>query len=241
MPLADTVPYKAFRHFTANPPPMDPHSRGRVFRDVAEWFGGDSLEEKIARVLLSQRAVPFKEVLESFELHAQVRKGVARPVVADLCAGHGLTGVLFAAFDRKVEEVILVDRRKTQSAETVLRCVSEVAPWVVGKIRYQEAELSEVVLPAGAGVIGVHACGPATDAVMDVAIATGGPVGLLPCCHSRTKSAAPETLMRHLGVETATDVHRTYRLEQAGYRVKWTAIPAAITPMNRVILAVPTR
>ena len=35
---------------------------------------------------------------------------VRRSVVVDLCAGHGLTGMVFAAFERSVEEVWLVDK-----------------------------------------------------------------------------------------------------------------------------------
>ncbi len=231
--------WKAFRHFNRTPPPVDAHSRARGIRDLEQVFPGDSLEHKLARALLAERAVPWKEVLESFELFMRVRKRIRQPVVADLCAGHGLTGVLFAAYDRVVEEVVLVDRRRTDSFDTVLRCVGEVAPWVPAKVRYVEGDLGSVELPQGSGVIGVHACGSATDAVMDVALKVRGPVGLLPCCHAHAGCAAPDALKRHLGVAMATDVHRTYRLEEAGYRVRWTAIPEAITPKNRVILAWP--
>ena len=40
-----------------------------------------------------------------------------------------------------------------------------------------------------------------------------------------------------LGRALATDIHRTYRLEAAGYQVDWSAIPRAITPMNRIMVA----
>lgn len=244
-PLAAPFPWKAFRHFNGTPPLLDPHSRSRGVRDLELLFPGDSLECRLARALLAARALPWKELLESFEVFQRVRKRVRRPVVADLCAGHGLTGLLFAVYERGVEEVVMVDRREPESAARLLALVGAVAPWAPAKVRYVEADLRRApevaALPAGSGVVGVHACGPATDAVVDVALTLRGPVGLLPCCHARSSSGAPDSLVRSLGVCTATDVHRTYRLEAAGYRTRWTGIPAAVTPMNRVILAWPER
>lgn len=240
---APTFPWKAFRHFNAAPPPLDPHSRSRGVRDLEALFPGDSLECRLARLLLEARALPWKELLESFEVFQRVRKRVRRPVVADLCAGHGLTGLLFAVYERSVEEVVLVDQREPESAARLLALVGEVAPWAPAKVRYVEAALQRApevaALPEGSGVIGVHACGPATDAVIDVALGLAGPVGLLPCCHARSACGAPDSLVRSLGVCTATDIHRTYRLEAAGHRTRWTGIPEGITPMNRVILAWP--
>jgi hypothetical protein len=49
----------------------------------------------------------------------------------------------------------------------------------------------------------------------------------------------PAVLVRELGYRTATDVGRTYRLEHAGYRVRWGGIHRSITPMNRILLATP--
>jgi hypothetical protein len=94
-------------------------------------------------------------------------------------------------------------------------------------------------VPAGAAVLGVHACGRATDGVIDRALEAGGPVGLLPCCHPKAGVPGPPTLATALGHDVATDVHRTYRLQTAGLATRWTTIPAAITPMNRVIGAWP--
>jgi hypothetical protein len=236
MPDAPTpLPYKAFRRFNRTPLLMNPHSRARGVRDMEQWFGGKTMEERLARPLLEARAVPFKELLESFEFHARTRKVLRGPVVVDLCAGHGLTGVLFAAFDRSVE-VWLVDTRRPQSTDTVLSCVESVVPGVSDRVRYLEQDLTSISLPRGASVLGVHACGAMTDAVIGAALRSGGPVGVMPCCHSRATAAAPDSLVRGLGLDTATDVGRTYRLEAAGYRTRWTGIPSLITPKNRIIL-----
>ena len=57
-----------------------------------------------------------------------------------------------------------------------------------------------------------------------------------PCCRPHRLHPAPDVLKRELGGDVAIDVHRTYVLEDAGYRVRWKSIPAAITPMNRILI-----
>ena len=42
-----------------------------------------------------------------------------------------------------------------------------------------------------------------------------------------------------LGKGAAADVGRAYALERAGYAVDFAAIPRAVTPMNRILVAVP--
>ena len=91
------------------------------------------------------------------------------------------------------------------------------------------------------GVVAVHACGALTDAVLQTAVTLGAPVAVLPCCYTGMAAAAPSVLRQSLGVALAADVHRTYALERHGYVVDWAAIPAAITPMNRILVAAPRK
>ena len=63
------------------------------------------------------------------------------------------------------------------------------------------------------------------------------PFAALPCCRPHRLHPAPESLKNALGADLAIDVHRTYRLEEAGYRARWQEISSAITPMNRVLSA----
>ena len=49
-------------------------------------------------------------------------------MVADLCCGHGLAGLLFAIFEREVERVHLVDRERPASADLILQAAADVAP-----------------------------------------------------------------------------------------------------------------
>ncbi len=77
--------------------------------------------------------------------------------------------------------------------------------------------------------------GRLTDRCLDCAVEVAGAVALMPCCYPDRGCQAPTALQLSLGSRLAFDIDRTYRLEAAGYRVRWDAIPEEITPMNRVL------
>lgn len=217
-------------------------SKTRIGWNTSPHFPGDGLTDRLVRALAEERALPIKEVAEAFEFFAVVRKYLRKsPVVADLCSGHGLVGLLFAVFERRTQEVVLVDRRQPDGFALALAAARRVAPWVEPKVRFQEGKLQDVRsgLAQGSAVVAVHACGELTDLCLDVADGLGGPFAVLPCCRSHARNPAPEGLRAALGEDVAYDVDRTYRLEARGYRVRWRTIPEAITPMNRVLIGVP--
>jgi len=193
------------------------------------------------RELAHERAMSIKEMTEAFEFFAVTRKYMRAESMIDLCCGHGLVGLLYAAIERKTCEVILCDRRRPERFDHVWRAATTAAPWIVDKVRWVEGDLAETraTLPAGSSVVGVHACGAVTDLCLDIAADLGGPVAVMPCCRDHSHSGAPEGLSTALGADVAYVVHRTYALEARGYRVRWRSIPSAITPMNRVLIAVP--
>ena len=236
------TPFIAFRAF--NDPELKPLVRlkARIDQRAYPHFPGNSLPARLVRELAARRALPIKEVFESFEVFERVRGGVRAPALADLCCGHGLTGILFAVFSRTIASVTLVDRRQPESYALVLEAAITVAPWVKGRVRFLEMPLSEVAphLPVGSAVIAIHACGKRTDRCIELAQALGGPLAVMPCCYFDTAAAAPQSLVTALGPDLATDIHRSYLLEAAGYRVRWSAIPAAITPKRRILIATPT-
>jgi len=212
-------------------------SSSRLRPGDARRFPGDTLQAALARALCDRSALPAKELFEATETFQLVRKTVRRPTVADLCCGHGLVGLLFAVFERAVESVLLVDRRRPQSAEALLEAAQSVAPWTAPKVEWRVEALQDIELAPGTGVIAVHACGMRTDKALDIALAAQGPFAALPCCRPHRLHPAPESLKNALGADLAIDVHRTYRLEEAGYRARWQEISPAITPMNRVLSA----
>lgn len=238
---AGDVPFKIFRQL--NDPGLERLAGSPLRLDArmaAAAFASDSLPDKIVRALGARRAIRAKEVFESFELFGRVRRRLRAPHVADLCCGHGLTGLLFAAFERRVERVTLVDHERPMSWGNVLGAVASVAPWVRAKIEYVVAPMHVAAraLPRGTSVVGVHACGVRTDRCLDVALALRGHVAVMPCCYAQTTKDAPRAVRGALGAELTADVHRTYRLEAAGYRVAWSAIPRAVTAMNRILVGV---
>ena len=217
-------------------------SKTRIGRNALALFPGESLADRMIRQLALERALPIKEVVEAFEFFAVTRKYLRRASsVVDLCSGHGLAGILFAAYERRVERVLLCDRRRPLHFADVLRACLRVAPWIEDKVTYVERDLhaARTDFPPGAAVLGVHACGVMTDACMDVALELGGPLAVMPCCRANARNDAPEGLRQALGEDVAYDVERTYALERAGVRVRWREVPAAITPMNRVLIGVP--
>ena len=219
---------------------------------------------RLARSLAARTAMDAKELVEAVEFFGKVRRRIRRHTVVDLAAGHGLAGLLFAAFEPTVHRVLLLDQRRPLSFTNVLAAVCEVAPWVSDKVSYLTADITTVLttsdpppnepadtraardylrmLPPGtAGFVAVHACGSLTDTCLSIATRAHGPVAVLPCCFTGTARDAPAGLRRVLGVSMAADVHRAYCLESDGYSVDFSAIPACVTPLNRVLVAVRRR
>jgi len=231
--------YKGFRLFNHAPIGALASSRSSIKPHIAaRHFSSDSLADRFVRELATQHALPTKEILESFEFFVRVRKHVRAPNVTDLCCGHGLTGILFALFERSVERVLLIDQKQPPSHAKALEAAISVGPWVADKVRYQTARIKDVgqYLEPQTSIIGIHACGTLTDRCIDSALASGGHVALMPCCYPDRGCEAPAALQLSLGTRLAFDIDRTYRLQNASYHIRWDAIPAEITPMNRVLI-----
>jgi hypothetical protein len=74
--------------------------------------------------------------------------------------------------------------------------------------------------------------------VLERAIAARARVAVVPCCHD---AAVCDTggMTGWMESSLAIDVTRAQRLVTAGYRVWTQAIPAAITPKNRLLIGAP--
>ena len=129
------------------------------------------------------------------------------------------------------------------SYDRIVAAADRIGPWVREKLTFREARLepaSELLdaghLRVGSGLVAVHACGMRTDRAIDLAIRMQSPIACLPCCRPHRHHPSPDVLKRELGGDLAIDVHRTYELERAGYRVRWKSISERITPMNRILI-----
>ena len=208
-----------------------------------KYFQTDSLQDTFLREIASTKLLSIKEVLESFEFFSRIRKSTKTQLMADLCCGHGLLGILFAMFERTVDRVLLVDKSANPNRSKLLAIAEQVAPWVGQKIENHVSTIetnADWIVP-GCAIVSAHACGVLSDLCIDIAIETGGPIAILPCCYPRSKCPAPLALQTRFGPETAFDIDRTYRLEAAGFQVRWAEIPPVITPMNRILYARRTR
>jgi hypothetical protein len=214
-------------------------SRKSITRARAErHFNSDRMGDKLVRALALDEAIPLKEILESCEFFYRVRKEIRTETIADLCCGHGLLGILFAVFERRTKQVILIDKLEPPSHRKILKRIAEIAPWITDKVEYREGTIDSIqeTPHKNTSIVSSHACGLLTDQCLDAAIGIGGNVAVMPCCYPKRKCQAPGALQLTLGHELAFDVDRTYRLEHANYHVRWTSIPSQITPMNRVIV-----
>jgi len=211
----------------------------RLGQQAGALFPSEGPIDRLARELAERKAIDLKEFLESVEFYGRVRRRVRATQMADLCCGHGLTGLLFALLEPSVERVVLVDERCPNSFEPILDGVAAIGPWVRDKIEYRQESVQGMAarLEPGTSVIGVHACGIRTDRCMDVGIALQVPMAVMPCCYSESGQTGPPGIREVLGLDLAWDIERTYRLRAAGYRVDWSAIPAAVSPMNRILVA----
>ena len=212
--------------------------RHRLGHRVVDLFATDSLPDRLARALAARECVDIKDLTESAELFERTRRAVRRPDIAELCCGHGLTGLFFALLERCVQRVTFIDTRRPPAFDLALAAAIEVGPWVADKVRFIETPLRSArgTLAAGTGVITSHARGTDTDTCIDIAIAIGGPLAVMPGDDGAMVPDAPPALRPVLGPGLAADVHRTYRLTETGYEVRWASLPSAITPANRVLI-----
>jgi hypothetical protein len=211
-----------------------------------ELFAGDSLMCRFSVALAKRKALDRKEFFESCEFFSRVRSKLKADdeiggTLVDVAGGHGLVAALCAIFKYKdFGRTIVRDRRRPKAFDAIVSAAEEVAPWVAGRITYEQGDVGPggQPLPEGCAVVSVHGCGKLTDMVIAAAAAANArSIALMPCCYAQTAADAPEGLRSALGAALAADVHRTYTLDGLGYSVVWRAIPQTITPMNRILLA----
>ena len=165
-------------------------------------------------------------------------------VVVEAAAGHAYAGLLAAELVGGIEELILVER----DAGRAMRAQAASAG-IPAKVTVHTGDAGDAALwPARPDVaIGLHACGAASDAILDAAVAARARwILLVPCCYARTVafSATAELRAEALGipeqaevrrafVTSLIDAERTLRLEAAGYEVTVAAfVPKSVSGHN---------
>jgi hypothetical protein len=217
---------------------FSPGSKGRLTTYDLARFPGDTLFDRLGRAVCQAGCLPRKELYEAWEVARRTRRLFRGGRIVDVGGGHGLLAQVMLLLDDSSPRALVVDPALPPSTAPVHEALCAVWPRLTGRVVFLRVPLSAVALTAGDVVVSSHACGALTDAVLDAAVAAGAAVAVLPCCHdAQTCDAGP--LTGWMDLPLAIDARRAARLEHGGYRVWTQAIPAAITPKNRLLLGAP--
>ena len=219
-------------------PAFSPSSRGRLTdRDLGR-FPGETLFARIARAVCHAGCLPRKELYEAWEVARRTRRLFRGGRVVDLAAGHGLLAQVMLVLDDTSPSALAVDKILPPSSARLHEALVSAWPRLGGRVTLVENALDSVSIEPDDIVVSSHACGALTDLVLDRAVAAGARVAVLPCCHDRGVNDAG-TLTGWVDAPLAIDIRRAQRLEQRGYRVWTQAIPAGVTPKNRLLMGAP--
>lgn len=213
-------------------------SRARLTEHDIGRFPGETLFDRIGRAVCGAGALPRRELFEAWEVARRVRRRFKGGRVVDIAGGHGLLAHVLLLLDRSSASAVVVDRVLPPSHAAVHAALVNVWPALEGRVRFNQADLSEVALDSEDLVVSSHACGALTDAVLERASQAGARVAVLPCCHVVPRTGA-DALAGWVDEALAIDIRRAVRLERDGYQVWTQHIPDTITSKNRLLLAAP--
>jgi hypothetical protein len=201
-------------------------------------FPTEGLFDRIARAVCAAGCLPRKELYEAWEVARRTRRLFRGGRVVDLAGGHGLLAQVMLLLDNTSSHAVVADTALAPSRITLHKALVATWPRLAGRIEFIEQSIEDVPLFPSDVIVSSHACGALTDAVLARACETGARVAVLPCCHD-DETCDAGSLAAWLDLPLAIDVIRVVRLEARGYRVWTQAIPATITPKNRLLLGAP--
>jgi hypothetical protein len=219
---------------------FSPSARGRLTDHDIARFPGDTLFHRLARAVCLAGCLPRKELFEAWEMARRVRRLFRGGRIVDLGAGHGLLAQVMLLLDDSSPGALVVDKTLPPSSAKLHDVLVQTWPRLSGRVAYVASTLDDVAILEGDVVVSSHACGALTDLVLDRAVAARARVAVLPCCHDLAIGAA-RALTGWVDGPIAIDIVRALGLERNGYQIWMQAIPAAITPKNRLLLGAPRK
>jgi hypothetical protein len=217
---------------------FSPSSRARLTdRDLAR-FPDDTLFHRVARAVCHAGCLPRKELYEAWEMARRVRRLFRGGRVVDLNAGHGLLAQVMLLLDDSSPSAVVADKALPASTAKLHDVLVQAWPRLSGRIAFIASEIEDVEIRPTDLVVSSHACGALTDVVLSRAVAAQARVAVLPCCHDLASGEAGG-LSGWVEGPLAIDIVRATRLTERGYRIWTQAIPAQITPKNRLLLGAP--
>src|SRR5262245_12458230 len=217
---------------------FDPSSKDRLTDHDLGRFPGDTLFDRLARVVCHAGCLPRKELFEAWETARRVRRQFRGGRVVDLGGGHGLLAHAMLLLDDSSSNAIVVDAALPPSSARLHEALIAEWPRLTGRITFMLARIEDVALTPADLVVSVHACGRLTDVVLERAAASRARLAVLPCCHDLAINDDGD-LSGWMDGPLAIDAVRAMRLQGQGYRVWTQTIPAEITPKNRLLIGAP--
>jgi len=213
-------------------------SRGRLTDRDLDRFAGQTLFDRMARAVCHAGCLPRKELYEAWEVARRVRRLFRGGRVVDLGGGHGLLAQVMLLLDDSSPEAVVVDRVLPASSATLAAALIGTWPRLAGRVAFIEADFEGFGLRTTDVVVSSHACGRLTDVVLERAAAARARVAVLPCCHDLERGE-DGGLAGWMDGAAAIDAMRAVNLAQQGYRIWTQAIPADVTPKNRLLIGAP--
>jgi hypothetical protein len=217
---------------------FSPSSRARLTDRDLNRFPDDTLFHRVARAVCHAACLPRKELYEAWEMARRVRRLFRGGRVVDLGGGHGLLAHMMLLLDDSSPTAVVVDTTLPASYAKLHGVLVQAWPRLSGRIAFVTDALDEVQMLDTDVVVSSHACGALTDRVLERAVAACARVAVLPCCHDLA-SEDVGGLSGWVDGAVAIDIARAMRLTGHGYRIWTQAIPAEITPKNRLLLGAP--
>lgn len=219
---------------------FSPGARNRLTTHDLGRFAGDTLFDRIGRVLCQVGLLPRKELYEAWEVARRVRRLARGGRVVDVAGGHGLLAHIMLLLDDSSPEALVVDPAPPPSSTALRDAFAAEWPRLQQRITYVRDDIRNTPINSTDIVVSSHACGALTDTILDIAAAASAPVAVLPCCHD-LKDCDAGPLAGWLDGPMAVDSVRALNLARRGYRVRTQTIPDAITPKNRLLIGLPPR
>ena len=217
---------------------FSPSSRGRLTDRDLDRFPGSTLFDRLGRAVCHAGCLPRKELYEAWEVARRVRRLFRGGRIVDLGGGHGLLAQALLILDDTSPGALVADKALPPSAAKLHRALVQAWPRLEGRVEFVTAGLDLVETQSTDLVVSSHACGNLTDVVLDRAVSSRARVAVLPCCH-HLKTGDTGGLAGWIDRAAAIDIVRAVRLSGRGYRIWTQAIPAGITPKNRLLLGEP--
>lgn len=217
---------------------FSPASRARLTRHDLERFPNDNLFDRLARAVCEAGCLPRKELYEAWEMARRVRRLFRGGRVLDMGGGHGLLAHVMLLLDNSSASALVVDKMMPASSGKLHEVLVAAWPRLAGRIEFVSSTIDDIAILDTDIVVSSHACGALTDRVLGRAAAGRARVAVMPCCHD-LDSGDDAGLSGWIDGAAAIDIVRAMRLAQQGYRIWTQAIPADITPKNRLLLGAP--